>query len=380
MKKIAIITGRRAEYGYSKKIAKLLQKNPDFKVFLIVMNMHLLKKYGLSYKQIKDDGFKIDAVIKTKIKTDTPFEHTKTIGRCIYEMAKTFNKINPDLVLVSGDPWESFVGAVTASYMNIPFAHIQAGELSGNIDGVVRHAITKMAHLHFAANADAAERVEKMGEQKFRVFNVGAPLLDEVVDTSIDDEFLKELDFNLSEPIIMVLQHPVSLENKDAGNQMKETMKAVDELKLQTVVIYPNNEPGSEDIIKVIEEYKNRNYIRIFKNLPRRKYVTLLKTAKVLVGNSSSGILEAPTFKLPAVQIGTREEGRFRASNILDVKYHKKELIVDAIKKALYDKKFKEDLKKCKNPYGDGKSSERIVSILERTEIDDKLLRKNMVY
>lgn len=380
-KKIAVITGTRAEYGYWKEILKLLKNSPKVELFLIVAGMHLSKKYGSSYKQIERDGFKIYGMVKTDV-GDSPARHTKIIAKTIAKMADIFDKIKPDLVLISGDPWPSFATAVTAAYMNIPLAHIQAGELSGNIDGVVRHAITKLTNVHFAANEDAAKRVEKLGEQKFRIYNVGAPLVDGVVKITKKDglRVAKELNLDLKKPIIIVLQHPVSLEYRQAKKQMEETMKAIEELKYQTIVLYPNSEPGSKDMIKVINSYANKSYVKIFKNIPRAKYLGLLRIASVLVGNSSSGILEAPSYKIPVIEIGTRESYRLRASNIIDVKEHKKELILKAIRKALFDPKFRKKLKNSKNLYGDGKTSPRIARILENIKIDNKLRIKRMTY
>jgi GDP/UDP-N,N'-diacetylbacillosamine 2-epimerase (hydrolysing) len=380
-KKIAVLTGTRAEYGYIKRILKLMEKSSKLEYKLIVSGTHLVKEYGLTVNEIKKDGFKESAAVHIKADPKDPTSWSKAIGKVIIDIAETLDKIKPNLILIPGDPWLIFASAIAATYMRIPIAHIQGGEISGNVDGIVRHAITKLAHIHFVSNKNAAEIVRRLGEEEFRIFNVGGPMLDEVVhDEKIDPEILAdELGFDLTKPIIIILQHPVSFEYKMAKKQIEKTMRAIEKLKLQTIIIYPNSEPGSKDMINVIEKYRTKNYVRIFPSLSRTKYLSMLKIASVLVGNSSSGIIEAPALKLPVVNIGTRQIGRIRSENVIDVDYND-DKILHAIKKAVDDKEFKNIIKYCASPYGDGKSSERIVKILEDLKIDELLLNKNLTF
>ena len=379
--RIAVLTGTRAEYGYIKRILELMKKSTKLQYFLIVSGMHFLKEHGLTVEEIKKDGFVISATVDIKADPENPADWAKSVGNSVIKMSDAFEKIKPDLILLPGDPWMTFAAAVAATYMRIPIGHIQGGEISGNVDGVVRHAITKLSHLHFVANKLAEEVVKKLGEEDFRIFNVGGPMLDEVVNgVKIDSKILaNELGYDFSKPLIIVLQHPVSIEYELAGKQMENTLNAIDDLKQQTVIIYPNSEPGSKDMINIIDKYKNRRYIKIFKSLPRIKYLSLLNNASVLVGNSSSGIIEAPALRIPVVNVGNRQNDRVRAENVIDVNYDEKE-ILNSIKKALFDKSFRNKVMNCSSPYGDGKSSEGIVEILENTDLKKIPLQKKITY
>jgi UDP-hydrolysing UDP-N-acetyl-D-glucosamine 2-epimerase len=294
-------------------------------------------------------------------------------------LAQVFSMIKPDIILVEGDRAEQLIATVTGAYMNIPVAHLQSGDVSGHIDGSARHAITKLCHIHFPACEDSAKRVLNMGEEKWRVFNVGAPQLDEIVHgKKISKQSLeKELGFTLSSPFLVVIQHPVLVEVAGARRQMIETMEAIRSLGFQIVVIYPNIDAGGEEMIRVIREYEKLPFIHTFKNIDRILFLNLLRHTSVLVGNSSCGILEAPSFKLAAVNIGTRQRGRMQASNVLNVLYDKK-YIAGAVKKALFDKNFQRKLSRCVNPYGDGKSAARVVKTLETIPLTPELLDKKI--
>ena len=293
----------------------------------------------------------------------------------------SYNKIKPDLVLVTGDRAEMFVAALTAVYMKIAVAHIQSGDLSGHIDGSIRHAITKISHLHFASCEDSKKRVLKMGEEKWRVYNTGAPQLDDFnLPSKIGINNLnKKLKTKIEKEFIIVMQHPVLYENIDSGLQIEKTLKALEKLPLQKIVIYPNIDTGNNKIIKIIEKYKDKKKFKIFKNLKREHFIFLLRNARILVGNSSCGILEAASFKLPVINIGNRQKGRLQSKNIINTGYSSKE-IIKAIKVIQKSKKYKKDLSKCKNLYGDGKSSIRIVNILKKMKYNKKLLDKTNSY
>ena len=272
------------------------------------------------------------------------------------------------------------MAAIAGAHMNIPVAHIQAGELSGNIDGVTRHAITKFAHLHFAANEEFAERVRRLGEQEFRIFITGAPLVDELVNGFYTprEELIERYRLSAGpDRLILAVQHPVTEEVKDTYSHILETLEALLEIGYLTIMIYPNSDAGSEIIRKTVLQRKSHN-VYLFRSLPHEDYAGFLRIADVIVGNSSSGIMEAPTFDLPCVNVGTRQCGRPQAANVINVGYQR-EAIVAAIRRALTSE-FQALAANCANPYGDGRASERIVSILKTIPLDETLLRKQMTY
>lgn len=377
IKKIAVLTGTRAEYGLLKGILKHIEASPKLKLHLLVIGMHLSDEFGYTVKEIEKDGFKIDAMIDTLNRGDSGAEMTEYIGRSIIELAKEFKRIKPHILVILGDRSEALAGAIAASCMNIVVAHIHGGEISGSVDESFRHAITKLAHLHFVATKKSKERIISMGEDPSRIFVVGAPGLDNIESEIADREMVyKKYNLDKNEIKILLVQHPVVTEVENAENQIKETLDAIVDLKFKTIVVYPNADAGGRKIIKVIEEYaKNYDFIKPFKNIPRGEYLALMSAVDVMVGNSSSGIIEAPYFKLPVVNIGTRQKGRERTDNVIDVGYDKEE-IKKAIKKALFDKNFRKKIKKCKNPYYKEKSAEKIVKTLERIKITKELLQK----
>jgi len=303
------------------------------------------------------------------------------VGKCVLELAPILEKIKPDILLVLTDLGHTLAGAIAGAYMNIPVAHLHGGDVSGSVDESVRHAITKLSHIHFPATKKSAERIIKMGEEPWRVYTVGAPGLDSILSKKLlsQREIAKKYKLNLSKPILLVIQHPVTTEVEDAALQMKETMEAIKELGYQTIIIYPNADAGGRRMIKVIERYKKYPFIKIFKSIPRKDYLSLMKITNVMVGNSSSGIIESPSFHLPVINVGARQIWRERADNVIDVDYNKNQ-IKKAIKKALFEEKFKEKVKKCKNPYGGGKSGIRIANILSKIKINKKLLQKKLTY
>ncbi len=381
MRRIAVITGTRAEYGIFKSVLRKIEANPKLDLSLIVVGMHLSAEFGYTVKEIAEDDFEIEAKIDVLHSEDAGAAMSKSIGRYIIRTASVLEKIKPDVLLILGDRSEMLAGAVSATYMGISIAHIHGGDISGNVDEPVRHAITKLAHIHFAATKESANRIIKMGEEPWRVHVVGAPGLDLILNEKMPEtgEIARKYGLDLSNPIILVLQHSVIIEADDAPNQIRETLEAITELGHQTILIYPNADAGGRRMIEMIREYEKHPFIKTFRSVLHKEYLSLMKLASVMVGNSSSGIIEAPSFRLPVVNIGTRQKGRQRAENVIDVDYDKEEIKM-AIQKALYDKKFKEKVKNCKNFYGDGKAGMRIANVLSEIKIDKKLLEKRMTY
>lgn len=380
MKKIMIVTGSRGEWGYIRPILRLIEKRDDVKAVLVVTNMHLLPAYGSSYKEIESDGFHIDYKVHMSLDGYSHVTQAKSLGIFLSSMPDIIENEKPDWILLAGDRGEQLMGAIAGAYTYTPVAHIQAGEVSGNIDNMTRHAIGKLIHLHFASNQDAADRLVKLGEEEFRVHNVGAPQIDEMISAQYTElsEIEDKLCVHLQDGYLLGVMHPVTEEADKAEMQAEVFIKALNHFPLPKIIILPNNDAGSNGVKRAIQEYRQGEYY-MYANLKREDYLGLLKNTRCIVGNSSSGLLEAPTFKIPAVNIGRRQNMRFRGINVLDVPFEQ-DKIVAAIEKAM-SAPFREYLEKeCVNPYGDGHSSERILDLLVNTPIDQKLLVKKLTY
>ena len=377
MRKILYISGTRADYGLMRKTLFQIKNHPNLNIEIVATGMHLMPKFGWTVKDIKKDGFKA-IELKAVYKKDNKESMVEFIGNLVKLLSKAIKKIKPDIILLLGDRGEMLAGAIAGAYLTIPVAHIHGGDITSTVDEITRGAITKLSHIHFLATKKSAERIIKMNEEPWRIFIVGAPGLDSILNEKLypKEQMVKKYNLSPLKPILIVLQHPVTGEIENTCFQrMKETMEAIKNLGLQTIVIYPNADAGGRKMIEVIEKYRQYPFIQIYKNLPHIEYLSLMKIANVIIGNSSSGIIEAPSFHLPAVNIGEREKGRERVSNVIDVNYNRKE-IEKAIKKAINDKAFIKKLKKIKNIYGDGKASLKICRILNKIKINDKLLKK----
>lgn len=379
MKKILFLTGSRGEWGYIRPILRLIQKRDDVDYRLVVTNMHLLPAYGSSYREIEADGFTIHHKVRMAVEGGDHVAHAKSLGVCLEALPDILDVERPDWVVLAGDRGEQLMGAIAASYTYTPVAHIQAGELSGNIDGMTRHAIGKLAHMHFAANQDAADRLVRLGEERFRVFNVGAPQVDEMVAAQYTGlaELERKYSVSLSEGFYLAVMHPVTEEASSAGEQARVFVEALNELDAPKMAILPNNDAGSLSVRQAITANRRGDW-HLFSNIPREDYLGLLKEARCIVGNSSSGLLEAPTFKTAAVNIGRRQDMRFRGSNVIDVPFERG-AILEAVARAT-SPEFQASLAGCENPYGDGHSSERILDLLMGTVADSHWMVKRLTY
>lgn len=382
-RKICVVTGTRAEYGLLKPVMQQILKSDQLILQTVATGMHLSPLYGNTIKEIIKDGFQINAKVKMLPKNDDPVETAKSIGEGIIGLSEVFAQHKPDMVVVLGDRVEALAATIAAVYSNIPVAHIHGGDnAKAGLDENTRHAITKLANIHFAATEKSAERIIKLGEDKWRVFVVGAPGLDQIKNEQLlsKQELAKKYHLDFSNPVLLVIQHSVTTQVDKAEYQMKQTLDAVSELNYQTIIVYPNSDAGGRKIINIIKKYvKVNNNLQSFPNIPRIDYLSLLKNISVLIGNSSSGIIETPLFHLPVVDIGIRQEGRERSTNIIHAD-HKKENIIEAINKALFDEDLKKQVKRCKNPYGNGKASLKIVNKLSLLPIDDRLIQKKITY
>lgn len=379
MRHIMFITGSRGEYGYIRPILNIIKNRPDIKYSIVATNLHLLPNFGSSINFFEADGLKVSHEIYMAMDGRTATSMSKSLGIFLTSITDILHNEKPDIVLISGDRGEQLMAAIAAAHMNIIVAHIQAGEVSGNIDGLTRHAIARYAHIHFASNEDAYQRLIKSGEQPFRVHKVGAPQLDDFLLNKIASkkEVIDYFHINENEPIMLLVQHPVTEQCDKAYEQMSITLKALSRFKYQTIQIYPNNDAGSTSIQEAFNSLRGP-WLKIERSVSRELYAGLMKIASVIIGNSSSGILEAPCFELPAINIGRRQEGRLQGKNVINVDYDE-ESIYNAINLAL-SAEFKAGLKGIKNPYGDGLSSERIVNILSGIVIDEKLLYKKLTF
>jgi GDP/UDP-N,N'-diacetylbacillosamine 2-epimerase (hydrolysing) len=376
---VLLVTGSRGEWGYIRPILRLIDNSDDLRRSLVTTNMHLFPEFGASRRTILDEGFEPEQEIYMALDGFTGVSMAKSLGVFLMSITDTLARVQPDIVLLAGDRGEQLMTAVAASHVNIPIAHIQAGEISGNVDGLTRHALARYAHIHFASNEDAAERLRRSGEEDFRIHTVGAPQLDELIaeEGAAYEELARRFRLDADAPLVLIVQHPVTEQAAHAGEQIATTLSAVADLGLQSVLIYPNNDAGSSELRAQIDAFRG-SWLRVERNVPRHEYAGLLRHASVIVGNSSSGLIEAPSFSLPAVNIGRRQEGRLRSDNVIDVE-HEVDAIRSAIQRAL-SPEFQDGLAGMQNPYGDGRASERIAEILAEIAIDERLLYKRLTY
>lgn len=381
---IAAFTGNRAEYGLLHPLLKAFSEEDLLDSYLIISGSHLADDYGYTVDEI--DKSLVNGFFEIPLEVGQSDRRTavlKSFSQIVDLATDAIRKIDPDLLILVGDRYETFAMGIAAYYSNIPIAHIFGGDLSqgGHLDDSVRHSITKLANLHFTTNQDSRDRVLGLGEEPWRVFDVGSTAIDNIVsgDFFNPEDLAKELKIDLKKPIILFTQHPVTTDSDYAYEQVKESLEALRELNYQTVITYPCDDAGSEQIIKAILEYGSVPNFIIRKNLGRKRYLGLLRVTSVVVGNSSSGIMETPFFKVPCVNVGPRQKGRLRAENVIDAPYDKV-LIIKAIKRALSDQNFINEVKHCCNPYGDGNAAETIVGILKKMPAKEKLLKKQMTY
>ena len=369
MRKIFLITERRADYSRFKPILEIIRKDPELTYDLVVTGMHLKKEHGMTVREIEKDGFEIyDSFEMFLENDDTGASMVRSFANALIGVSKVLNKSKPDIILSGFDIAANFAVTVAGAHMNIPVAHIQGGEVTGTIDESIRHAMSKFSHYHFAANKDACDRLIRMGEIPKNVFDVGCPSLDAILNVEDDNNILSK--YNLEEPYFLMIQHPVTSEIKDSEFQISQTLEAISESGVKVLIILPNNDAGYSNIMDKI----NNSNVQSVNSLSISDYVNLLKRSEGLIGNSSSGIHETATFNIPTINIGTRQQGRLRPKNVLDVGYDKQE-IKDAIKfcKRIGKKHFE-------NPYGDGKSSQRIVDLLKSIDISNNIIQKRITY
>lgn len=368
-KKICIVVGSRANYSSIKSVMRAVKAHPDLELQVIATASAVLDRYGAVANLMEKDGFDIHLRLHVLIEGETPTTMAKSVGTGLLELSTAFEMLQPDVVLTVGDRFETLSTAIAAALMNIPLAHTMGGEITGTIDESIRHAITKFSHLHFAASEDAATRIIKMGEQPQYVFNVGCPRMDLVQDVlkNLENIDLSALNLGVGvsvdilKPFVLVSQHPVTTEYGQGEDQITHTLEAVSNMGLQAIVLWPNADAGSEDIAKGIRKWREKGLdakMHFYKNLPIDTYIYLMKKTVCLVGNSSSGIREGAFIGTPVVNIGTRQEGRVRGHNVIDVGYDRQS-ISEAIHQQILKGHYKPDF-----IYGRGDAGQKIAHIL----------------
>ena len=378
MRKICVVTGNRSEYSRLKSVMKAIEKQPDLELILIVTASHLLDDFGKTVEVIKRDGFKIDSVARTVAAGEDLISMAKSVGLCTLELPTLFDLYQPDVVLIVGDRFDALGAAISAALMNIPLAHIQGGEVTGTIDESIRHSITKFAHIHFPATAKSAERIIKMGERPDLVFNVGCPSVDIMLSITIDsrEEVCRKFNLNSDDPFLIMAQHPVTTEYGFARQQIRETLKAISELKIQTIMLYPNVDAGSKDMVREIRMFDTDgrlDHVQKYKHIPFEDFIKLLAHSSCIAGNSSSVIRESCYFGIPAVNIGTRQNGRERGKNVVAVGYDK-EQIKNTILKCIRHGKYTPP----EYIYGNGNAGKKIAEILAKIELNN-IIQKGLL-
>ncbi len=378
------VTGIRSEYDLMAFVFRAIDEHPALTLKLAVTGAHLSDNYGYTVEEIRRDGFVIVDEIENLINGDQASSRVKGMGIQMQGLVQTVSREKPDVLLVCGDREESMTTALVGAYMNIPVAHVCGGDrVVGNVDDQVRHAVTKLAHLHFTTSQESRERVLRLGEQPFRVFNVGHPGLDRLLRLPqlSDDELSERLGFEIKpdEPLILLIQHTLSTEIDRAYEQMTTTLEAIEEIGVRTIMSFPNSDAGSQQTIKAIREYEHLPFLKAIKNIPRLEFVNVMRRADCMVGNSSAGIMEAPLLKLPVINVGNRQQGRLHAENVQFVP-HDVDQICEAVRRALWDEAYRAQVARCANPYGDGKTAEQIAQILAKVSLDDRLLIKDITY
>ena len=371
MRKIGVVTTSRADYGIYRSILRGIRASAKLELYLFVTGMHLAPEYGRTIDHIKQDGWEIAAQVDALL-SDSPGDIARAMGKTTMGFAQVLEDCPVDVLLVLGDRFEMHAAAVAAIPFGIPLAHIHGGELTyGAIDEYYRHSLTKLSDVHFASTTEYGNRIKQLGEPADRVFVVGAPALDNIADAGVcsAQELQDKYAIDFSRSVLLVTFHPVTRELAHTQAYIENLLKAVQDYSQCSIVFTPSNaDPGNRVIMSAIRDFlAGHGNARLAENFRPEEYLFMMRTARAMVGNSSSGIIEAASFALPVVNIGTRQDGRVRAVNVLDVGYDAG-AIRDGIRTALSDS-FRASLAGIRNPYGDGRAGGRIVQVLEDIEL-----------
>lgn len=379
-RKICVVTGSRSEYGLLYWLMREIQDDPDLELQIIATGMHLSAEFGLTYRVIEEHGFHINEKVEMLVSSDTPVSITKSIGLGCIGFADTFERLQPDIVVVLGDRFEILAAAQAAMIARIAIAHIHGGEVTeGSIDEAIRHSVTKMAQLHLVATEAFRRRVIQLGEQPDKVFTVGAPGLDNIMRLKLLDRAQLEeaLGFSLGGLNFLVTYHPVTLSDREPTEAMQELLSALDECaEAKIIITYPNADTSGRALIDQIHAYraKRPKHVLIIPSLGQLKYLSLLQYVDVVIGNSSSGLIEVPTFRKPTINIGERQRGRLRAASVIDCA-EERSAIKAAIERVL-SPAYQAGLEHVVNPYGDGQSVPKITACLKQANLEGITMKK----
>ncbi len=377
MRKICVVVASRANYGRIKSVLTAIKEREDLELILVVGASALLWRFGMVIDVIRSDGFEPNAKVYMVIEGENPVTMAKSTGLAIVELATIFENLKPDIVLTVGDRYETLATAVAASYMNITVAHTQGGELTGSIDESVRHAITKLSHIHFVATDQSADRVKLMGEDPSYIFNTGCPAIDIIstMDLSLNglihDKQGVGTPVDCSKDYLLVMQHPVTTEFGNGYKQIEQTIKAIHELNMPTIWLWPNVDAGSDDISKALRVYRENGYlntVQFFRNFSVENYARILNNAKCAIGNSSSFLRESVFMGTPSVIVGTRQAGRERGENTIFVDYNCNEIVKNVKIQINHGKYPRSDI------YGHGDAGKKIAELL--TKLNPKIQKK----
>ncbi len=374
---ICVVTGTRADYGLLYLLMREIQSDHDLRLQVVATGMHLSPEFGLTYRIIEEDGFNINAKVEMLLSSDTSVAITKSIGLAVIGFADAFDRLAPDVIVLLGDRFEILAAAQAALVARIPVAHIAGGDVTeGAFDESIRHSITKMAHLHFATNEDSARRIRQLGEDPSKIFTVGSPGIDLIKSTRLlgREELSRDLDFNFKPRNLLVTFHPATLDESPCYKQFQELLEALNLLgpEVGVIITKPNADTNGRQIIEMIEHYTNTcEHAKAFVSLGQLRYLSLISQVDAVVGNSSSGLYEAPSFKKPTVNIGNRQKGRIQADSVTNC-----QPVADEILAAIISA-FELDCSSVTNPYGDGQSTARILTVLKEVPDLHCLVRKH---
>lgn len=381
MKKILVFTGKRGGYGALTNIIDYFKKDKSFKTTIVLTDMHLKNEFGKTSKEVKKN-YKNIISINIGSQSNSNLQRTKSLSTLVNKFANILDKIRPNLVLLLGDRGETLAATFTSIQMGIPVAHIQAGDISGGLDNIHRHAITKLAHLHFSQNENQKKRVINLGEERKRVCNSGAPYIDNVLKSKMPNfnDVCKRLKLNFKKKnYSIILHHSDTYRQSKSYKDMSTILKTIKILNIPSIIIYPCSDPGYVGIIKSIKKFATAKIFKIFKSVEYMDYLCLLQNSSFLIGNSSSGIIEAPYFKTPFLNIGLRQNNRDKCANVVDIEPNTKK-ILNGFKFIKNNKLFKKKLKSIKKPFGDGNSALRIYKKIKRTKFDKVFFRKGLTF
>ena len=384
MKRIGIMTGTRAEYGLLKPLMQEINKDNDLELYLIVSGMHLSPEFGMTYKEIEEDGFEINAKVEMLLSSDSPAGISKSIGLGVIGFADEFQRADLDMLILLGDRYEALSAAICAMVMRIPIAHLHGGELTeGAIDEGIRHSITKMSYLHFTSTEQYRNRVIQLGENPERVFYVGALGVENIkkINLMTKEELERSIHFEIDENTVIVTYHPVTLENNTVEEQFLNLLEVLDRNpKIRMIFTKANADTNGRIVNELIDKYAAQNSERAcaFMSLGQKRYLSALKYCRIVIGNSSSGIIEAPSFGKPIINIGDRQKGRICADSVINCGYTQQE-IQQAMETALTEE-FENKARNCRNPYEKENTAANIISVIKDYLLNDKIKLKKGFY